>query len=66
MIIRDILTRESIEPFDFFNDGKDTLAWLSMLRTPEAIVVHDRLREAYDKFIAEWRGYTAFETGDKQ
>jgi hypothetical protein len=28
MIIRDIVNRENIEPFDWFNDYEDTLHWL--------------------------------------
>ena len=55
MIVRAILTRPVVEPFDWFNDYKDTLGWLrSGPQTPELIEATKRFQEAYQKTERIW------------
>ena len=56
MIVRAVLQHpELLEKFDFFNDAKNTLVWLKMLGTPEALERAKQLQEKYDHYIANWR-----------
>ena len=57
MIVRSVLTTESLDAFDYFNDHKDTKAWLcGLLNHP---TTHDKAKvekviQLLDKGYAKW------------
>lgn len=55
MIIRAIFDHPALldQPFDFFNDARDTLGWLAHMRDrhPMAAVIETQLRQKYDAWL---------------
>ena len=49
MIVRSVLNNSNLDSFDFFNDLKDTLQWLSNMKTPEAEQARQTLENLYKK-----------------
>ena len=50
MIVRSYIAAPN-QPFDFFNDAKDTIAWL---RGMGYVVLAKHLSDRYDTYIAEY------------
>lgn len=61
MIVRAVLTDPSLlDRFDYFNDAKDTIVWLSSSAHPDA---PERLQQLRDRAAVYWRDFAKRKLG---